>query len=195
MSGIDPSAASEARGESSTPGEVPLGGGAGDPSPGPSASRPDTLVLALGNDILGDDGVAFAAAERIEALLGAEVAVVRSSEAGLALIELLEGYRRALLLDAVVTGGAPVGTIHEFGPEDFRKITAPSPHYAGLPEVLALAERLEIPLPRELRILALEVEDPYTIREGLTPEVDAAVPALVMRACGILKGWTCTSTA
>ncbi len=152
-----------------------------------------TLLLALGNDILGDDGVGFAAARELSARFAPQVDVVCSSEAGLALLELLEGYDRALLLDAVMTGNGPVGTVHEFAPSDFRKVIAPSPHYAGLPEVLALAQRLEVPVPQELRVLALEVEDPYQIREGLTPGVARALPHFVARASEILEGWRCTS--
>ena len=159
------------------------------------AAGANIVLLALGNDILGDDGVAFEAAKLLEARFAGRVDIVRSSEAGLALLELLEGYDRALLLDAIVSGKRPVGSIVEMGPEDFRAVIAPSPHYAGLPEVLALAERLEIAFPAQLRVLALEVADPFVLREGLTPEVAAAVPALVERAANILEGWTCTSTA
>lgn len=154
-----------------------------------------TLLLALGNDILGDDGVGFAAARALEARFAPEVDFVLSSEAGLALLELMEGYERALLLDAVVTGRAPVGTVHELDPDDFREVLAPSPHYAGLPEVLALAERLGIDFPRELRVIALEVEDPYEIREGLTAGVADALFVFTARAAQILEGWGCTSTA
>jgi hydrogenase maturation protease len=154
-----------------------------------------TLLLALGNDILGDDGVGFAAAREIGARFGEAVEVVCSSEAGLALIEHMEGFPRALLLDAIVTGRAPVGTVHEFAPADFRRVLAPSPHYAGLPEILDLAERLQLEFPKELRVLAIEVEDPYEIREGLTPGVERALPAFVARAAEILESWGCTSTA
>jgi len=153
------------------------------------ASNRRILLLALGNDILGDDGVGFAAARTLREEFQEDVEIVESSEAGLALMELLEGYECALLLDAVVTGGCPPGSVLEFLPEDLQKILAPSPHYAGLPEVLQMAERLGIPFPKEIRILALEVEDPYEFREGLSPSVERALPAFVERARQVLAGW------
>ena len=159
-----------------------------------NAREGKTLLLALGNDILGDDGAGLAAARRLEGACAPSVDVVLSSEAGLALIDLMEGYERALLLDSVVTG-APPGTVHDFSPSDFRRVMAPSPHYAGLPEVLQLAERLEIPFPREIRVLALEVEDPYRITECLSPAVERSIPAFVEAARRILENWRCTSTA
>ncbi|MCX7719188.1 MAG: hydrogenase maturation protease [Candidatus Sumerlaeaceae bacterium] len=150
---------------------------------------PRPLVLALGNDILGDDGVAFAAARALGAEFGGAVDIVMTGEAGLALVEFLAERERALLLDAMVTGRHPPGTVVVMTSGDFRRVLAPSPHYAGLPEVFDLAARLGLPMPDELIVLAMEVEDPYTIREGLTDSVASALPGYVARAGGVLRGW------
>jgi hydrogenase maturation protease len=53
------------------------------------------LVLALGNDLLGDDGVGLEAARQIAGQVDGSVDVVETGEAGLALLELMEGYERA----------------------------------------------------------------------------------------------------
>jgi hydrogenase maturation protease len=151
--------------------------------------RGKVLVLALGNDILGDDGVAFMAARRLRREFGDRVDVEESSQAGLALVEIMEGYERALLLDCIVTGRALVGNIWVFSQEDFRQVISPSPHYAGLPEVIQLAELLRLPFPDQLCILAMEVEDPLSVRQGLSPAVEGALPALVERARPILNAW------
>jgi hydrogenase maturation protease len=154
-----------------------------------SERRHPLLVLALGNDVMGDDGAGPAAARALRERYGDRVDVVESGEAGLALLEILEGYERALLLDTILTGTVAAGTILCFRPDSFRKVVAPSPHYAGLPEVFELARRLDVPLPREIEVLAMEAKDPYTVREGLTPEVAAALPSLVERASAILDRW------
>lgn len=148
-----------------------------------------TLVLALGNDLLGDDGVGLEAARRIAGQVDSSVDVVETGEAGLALLELLEGYERALLLDSVVTGRYPPGTVIEFSPEDFRRVIAPSPHYAGLPEVLEMARRLNLVFPRDIRILAMEVQNPYEFHIGFSPPVQESLPRLVQQALQILQEW------
>ncbi len=147
------------------------------------------LVLALGNDLLGDDGVGLEAARQIAGQVDGSVDVVETGEAGLALLELMEGYERALLIDSVVTGRYPPGTVIEFSPEDFRKVVAPSPHYAGLPEVMEMAHRLQIPFPQHIRILAMEVLNPYDFRIGFSKPVQEALPQLVQRARQVLQGW------
>ncbi|GBC95952.1 Hydrogenase 2 maturation protease [bacterium HR16] len=149
-----------------------------------------TLVLALGNDLLGDDGVGLEAARRIAGQVDGSVDVMESGEAGLALLELLEGYERALLIDSIVTGRYPPGTVLEFSPNDFRQVIAPSPHYAGLPEVLEMARRLNLAFPQDIRILAMEVQNPYEFRIGFSEPVQEALPRLVQRALQILNAQT-----
>ena len=151
--------------------------------------HPRILVLGLGNDILGDDAVGLLAARRLRRHCSAEVDVVEAAESGLGLLDYLEGRSHALLLDAILTGRHPAGTVLEFSRQDFRATGGPSPHYAGLPELLRLAECLAIPVPTDLCVLAMEVEDPYRIREGLSHPVDQALSGYVERARQILDGW------
>lgn len=147
------------------------------------------MLLALGNDILGDDGVGLMAARLLRDEFGEEVEVVESGEAGLALLEIMAGYGKALLLDAIFTGKYSPGRVLEFHHGDFKRVMAPSPHYAGIPEVLDLAERLEITFPKEIRILAIEVEKVDEIREGLSSTVEQALPEFIDKARAILRDW------
>jgi hydrogenase maturation protease len=155
-----------------------------------SDRRPRVLLLALGNDLLGDDGVALAAARVLRERYLGRVDVVESGESGLGLLEILEGFDRVLLLDAIATGTRPFGEVLEFSAADFRRVVAPSPHYAGLPEVLDLGERLGLALPEELRVLAIEVENPFEIRAGFTEATERGLANFVDRSCGILDAWT-----
>ena len=68
------------------------------------------------------------------------------------------------------------GTVLEFSREDFDRVLGPSPHYAGLPEVLSLAKHLEITFPEEIRVLALEIADCCDFRETLSPPIEQALP-------------------
>lgn len=147
------------------------------------------LVLALGNDILGDDGVGLIAARRLRDEVPPGVEVEETATGGLDLLDFLEGCDQALLLDAVITGRRPPGTVVELSREDFVGKDLPSPHYAGLPDVLALAERLQIPFPRDLRVLAMEVERPCELREDLSATVREALPGYLERARRLIRGW------
>jgi len=153
-------------------------------------NRRPFLILALGNDLLGDDAVGPLAARELERRLDlTKIDIVETGKAGLALMEILTGYEKALIIDSVQTCENPPGTVIEFQPGDFRKVVAPSPHYAGLPEILSSAERFDLPMPSELRILAMEVANPFDFAEKFTPEVEMGFPDLIDRACAIAASW------
>jgi hydrogenase maturation protease len=151
---------------------------------------PRCLLLALGNGIFTDDGVGLAAASLLRSEFKGTVDIVEAAKTGLALLELLAGYDRALLLEAIFTGNAPPGTVLEFSREDFQQASTPSAHYAGLPEILRQAESLGLEFPRELRVLALVVENPLELHAGMGPTTRSALPGYVDRARRVLKGWT-----
>jgi len=155
--------------------------------------KPQDLLLALGNPLMGDDGVALLAARALRRRYREEIDINESPVAGFALLDLLTGYNRALIIDASATGDAPPGTIREFTREDFTADISASPHYAGLPDVLALGGRLGVPLPGEIRILGMEIETPGVIREGLGPAAAGSLPEFLRRAGEILDTWIAPS--
>jgi hydrogenase maturation protease len=149
-----------------------------------------TLLLALGNDIMGDDAAALTAAQCMRDQGVKDVDVSDTLEAGLSLLEIMSGYRRVLLLDTIMTGNHPPGTILELSHKDFTKVLGSSPHYAGLPEVIELSRQLDIDFPGDIRVLALEIETPTDFSDTLSPVIHAAMPAYIQKARRILDGWT-----
>jgi hydrogenase maturation protease len=143
--------------------------------------QPHTLLLALGNDLLGDDAVGLEAAREIARCCPDGVEIVEAAAGGFALLDLLEGYRGAVIVDAVATGAYPPGTVREVLQEEFDGMAPASPHYAGLPHLMQLAVRLGMTVPERLKIIAMEVEDPHLLHEGLSETARAALPDLVLR--------------
>ena len=148
-----------------------------------------TLVLGLGNELLSDDAVGILAARALKNQCSCQAEVIESSLSGLALLELLVGYDKAVIIDSIKTKRHPPGSIHELTPADLGEVIAPSPHYTGLPELLALAKQLDLDFPREIKIFALEVSDPYTIGEGLTEPVQDAFDGFVARVRSQVDRW------
>jgi len=149
-----------------------------------------TLVLGLGNDLLSDDGIGIVVTRALRERLPADesgVSVVESALSGLALLDLFFGYDRVVLVDGIHTGRRPPGSIIELTPDDLRSVVAPSPHYAGLPELLAVARNLGLPFPPDVRILAVETQDPWTIGGTLSAPVRGAVEEVVARVLASLS--------
>lgn len=136
-----------------------------------------TLILGLGNDILSDDAVGLRVAAGLQRRLGArrDVEVRQVCEMGLALLDLIVGCREAILVDSIQTDGADPGTLREFDAADLRTRRGASPHFLGVGETLELGRLLGLAMPERVRILAIEVADPFTLGTDLTPAVAAAV--------------------
>jgi hydrogenase maturation protease len=151
-----------------------------------------TLVLGLGNPILTDDGVGIhvvrAAASRCSPVNG--VVFVEASAGGLRLLDLLAGYDRVILVDAIQTGNGQPGQIHRLGPGDLQtSLHSGSTHDLSLSGALDLGRRLGMELPRDkgLTILAVEVEDVLTFGETCSPAVTRAIPCAVEATLAELK--------
>lgn len=147
------------------------------------------LALGLGNELLADDGAGIAAARLLKPRLNGDADVIESSAAGLALMDLFIGYDRAVIIDAVRTGRRPPGSLYRWGLNDLGKVAAPSPHYAGLPEIIALADALELKFPSEIAVFAIEVKDTITMGAPLSSEVARALPELVDQVSDLLENW------
>jgi hydrogenase maturation protease len=141
-----------------------------------------TLVLGLGNAILGDDGVGLRVAREVARRLPASsgVTVAEEDRGGLALVEQLAGFDRAMLVDAIQTG-APAGTLHTLGVRSVPTQRTATAHGINLRTALELGRRSGLALPAEaaISILGIEAKDVLTFGETLTPEVEQAIPRAV----------------
>ncbi len=145
-----------------------------------------TLVIGLGNPILGDDGVGWRVVEEIARKMAdrPEVEVDCVSLGGLSLMERLTGCERVILVDSIFTGTKPVGTVSQFALSDIPDLTAghsASAHDTSLHNALNVGRSMDIPLPRDedVLIVAIEAENVYDFSETLSPPVEAAVPQAV----------------
>lgn len=145
-----------------------------------------TLVIGLGNPILGDDGVGWRVAEEIARQTSArpEVEVDCVSLGGLSLMERLTGCECVILVDSIFTGEKSIGTVSQFALSDIPDLTAghsASAHDTSLHNALNVGRSMNIPLPRDEKILivAIEAENVYDFSETLSPPVEAAVPQAV----------------
>jgi hydrogenase maturation protease len=145
-----------------------------------------TLILGLGNPILSDDGIGHYVAQSLEERLNRpDVKVTQASVAGLDFLDLLTGYDRAIIIDAIQTRNGKVGRVYRLEPEAFDHTKNQStPHHLNFATVLELGKRLSIPLPGKIVIYAIEVADVNTFSDRCTPSVERVIPVvtdMVMR--------------
>ncbi len=144
--------------------------------------RPPDVVVGLGNEIACDDGVGIAAARELEGRLAGRrgVEVVPLPWAGFALLDVLAGRRRAALIDCLVTGEHPPGTVVRLDETQIGgSVRLNSFHDIAFPTVLALGRDLGWPMPEEIAIWAVEAAVVDRFGEGLSAPVAAAAHRVV----------------
>ena len=149
-----------------------------------------TLILGLGNPILSDDGVGLRVAQELKGRLNQpEITVEETSLAGLGVLDLLTGYDRVILIDAIQTVGGEAGQIYRFGPEALALTShTASPHDTNFITALELGHKLGMALPRQIVIFAIEAVDVTTFSEECTSEVSQAIPVCVEMILQELNG-------
>lgn len=145
-----------------------------------------TLVIGLGNPILGDDGVGWRVVEAVSSALGSRspVEVDTASLGGLSLMERLTGYERVILVDSVFTGKKPIGSVSQYTLSDLPDLSAghtTSAHDTSLRTALNVGRSMGVPLPedKDVFVVAIEIENVYDFSETLSVPVEAAVPKAV----------------
>ncbi len=153
----------------------------GSDSGGCLATSGRTLLLGLGNDILSDDAIGLRVVRELrQRMAGREnVNFGETTEMGLALLDLVVDYECLVLIDSVQTGRTVPGFMHELGLEDLQVLPLTAPHFLGIGELLALGHQLGFNVPRQVRILAIEVQDAWTVSAEMTPALEAALPHIV----------------
>ena len=147
------------------------------------------LVLALGNDIMGDDAAGLIASRELKKMFEDKIDIFELASAGFALIDILEGYEKVLILDSVPAETDIAGNVRELNKDSFSNHISWSPHYAGLPEMISLAKKLEINFPEEIRIIVMEIKKSDMIWEGLHPEIKNHIPEFVQKSSAIINKW------
>ena len=149
-----------------------------------------TVVLGLGNPLMGDDGLGLAVLERLCAEWDVPEAVelVDGGTWGMTLLPLIEDATHLVLIDAIRTG-APPGTVVELERERLPRYLAHklSPHQIDLKEVLALAE-LRGTLPDQTVAIGAEPGE-VVLSTVLTPPLQEAVEAVVLAVVARLASW------
>ncbi len=149
-----------------------------------------TIVLGVGNPILRDDGVGIHVANALKRHVdNPDVTIDEALTGGMNLLDLIIGYEKAILIDAVNIRNAECGEVKRLLLSDFSSIHSDNPHDVSLMEAIKLAKRLgEDNIPKEVVIIGIVLkENPYIFGEKLSPKIASAVPKAVEMTLNELK--------
>jgi len=134
-----------------------------------------TLLLALGNELLQDDGVGLVAGRRVAELAGERADFMEECVATIDLLQVIEGYDRVVVVDAYLSDSEPPGTPIQATPDELpRGFGYRSFHTLPFTEMLDLGRRLGLDMPSRFTIHGLAVDQVDVFGSSFTPRVEAA---------------------
>lgn len=159
-------------------------------SPFRSTARHGTVVVALGNPLLADDGLGIEVLGRLARAYdcGAEVDLEDGGTWGMNLLPILEQSERVLFVDAIRTGRPPGTLVRVEGADLPRTLGLKvSPHQVDLQDVVAAAT-LRGTFPSEAVAIGVEPEV-VTTRLGLSDVVAGRLDDLLDAVVSQLRAW------
>lgn len=145
-----------------------------------------TLVLGIGNVLMGDEGVGVHVVRRLEeAGLPDHVSVLDGGTGGFHLLSELASHDPVVMIDATMDGQAP-GTVSVIEPRyasDFpRTLTA---HDIGLRDLIVSATLLgQLP---QMRLVTVSIADVQPMQLSLSAPVEGAVSRVVEKVWQLIR--------
>ncbi len=100
------------------------------------------------------------------------------------LLDALNGFDAAVIIDATAPGPDGPGTIRRLSPAALGESwNSTSLHDLDLPTALALGRMVGMKIPQDIVLWGVEGQDMETFTEEPTPAVARAIPLLVQRVC------------
>lgn len=139
-------------------------------------------VIGIGQTLRGDDAAGIEAVRRWERLYAdtaqrADVSVQYSELPGLGLLDLLDGFDAAVLVDAV-SSAAAAGQVYRLDPDQLESFGAggKTAHGWGIAETLQIDRQVHPARPTRVRLVGIEAAQ-VEMGAPLSPAVEASLPA------------------
>ncbi len=134
-----------------------------------------SVIIGLGNPIVGDDAVGIKVVEYIRDTLSlpsyADV-MADISIAGVGLVELFRGYKQVILIDSIQSGAFPIGTVKLLAPDQFSLALHTSDyHNMDLFTALEFSNQMYDDIPEEIKIIGIEIISPIEFSDELSTDI------------------------
>jgi hydrogenase maturation protease len=139
---------------------------------------------------LGDDGVGIHVSDELKKRIkDPNITIDDAVTGGMNLLELLLGYDKAIIVDAVKSNEGKVGEVKRIPLDNFSTMHSCNPHDVSLIEAIEVAKKMgEKRIPQEIIVIGIIMKEiPCEFGEKLSEKIEAAVPKAVEMAQNEIK--------
>ena len=140
-----------------------------------------TIVVGVGNPILGDDAVGILVVRELKnRSKDFDIVIEEAYTGGLNLLDIIVGYDRAILVDAISLPDKKIGEVLLLDPKEIPSAHSTNPHNVSLKEALDIAARIkDWVIPERMDLVAINIKPTFDFSSELSPEVEKAIPKAI----------------
>lgn len=139
-----------------------------------------TLVIGVGSEIRGDDGIGPVVASRLAPIIGGDIVTFDGN--GLDLLSYFSEpkiFDRVVVIDSLDSGELEEGSVAKVLPPSQVQCASVSSHHVGILDALSLARRFGIEVPSDLRFYAIGIRRVSEFREGISEALRCRINDIV----------------
>lgn len=152
-------------------------------------NKKDILFLGVGNEILMDDSIGPKILRELQNNYPIADAVYETAGlGGLELLEFIQGYKTVVFIDAIKTQDGIPGAVYYFTPADFKEThNLSNLHDVSFLMALKIGKELNMDIPENLHIIAVEIIEDKVFGEQLTEPLQKRYTGIISEVVDILK--------
>jgi len=147
------------------------------------------LILGMGNPIASDDAVGLLVIDRLrDTIQHPDIVTKKTERGGLTIIDLMQDFDVAIVVDSIKTGHHPPGSIIHFKVEEFDFTPrSAAVHDVSFFQAIELGRKMGFSMPEQIEIISIEIVNNSVVSEDLTPVVKAAIKPTVGKIKSLLN--------
>lgn len=115
--------------------------------------------------------------EEIASIVGKKKGVdfVTENVAGIRILDIIAGYDKLVIVDAVEKGGKP-GELHNISLKELNEtVHLTSIHSINFATAIELGKKMGLKIPESISIYGIEIKEVFKFSERMTPEVECSI--------------------
>lgn len=139
------------------------------------------VVVGFGNEILSDDGIGVKIIKELQKEeLFSSIDFDFGWLGGIEILDFIENYDTAVLIDAIRTKDGSPGDVYHFTPGDFLETLHLSNfHETSFNITLEMGRKLGLKIPENIHIIAVEIVEDLVFNKSFTPQVEKKYPEIL----------------
>ena len=146
------------------------------------------ILIGLGSPIMSDDGIGLLVASEVhKRLRGFDLDITCGG--GLEVVDIIQSYRVAVVIDAMVTGRFEPGALVRLDVDtDITTLRSGPSHALNFVEAVEVARSCNAPLPETIVVYAIEVREVRTVSDKVSKVLLDRIPEIVEEIVQDMQG-------